>query len=59
MTKYITIPISEVMETQLGLHHFNPPLKVSSYKRDNEVIHQRMKSLGDKQCVQTLKDKGM
>jgi hypothetical protein len=44
---------------QLGLHHFNPPPKASSYKRDNEVLHQRGKSLGDEQCVQTLKDKGM
>jgi hypothetical protein len=44
---------------QLGLHHFNPAPKESSYKRDNEVLHQRGKSLGDEQCVQTLKDKGM
>jgi hypothetical protein len=44
---------------QLGLHHFNPPPKASSYKRDNEVLHQRGKSLGVEQCVQTLKDKGM
>ena len=44
---------------QLGLRHFNPPPKARSYKKDNEVIHQRGKSLGDKQCVQTLKEKGM
>jgi hypothetical protein len=47
------------METQLGLHHLNPPPKASSYKRDNEVLQQRGKSLRDKQCVQNLKDKGM
>jgi hypothetical protein len=44
---------------QLGLHHFNPPPKASSYKSDNEVLHQRGKILGDEQCVQTVKDKGM
>jgi hypothetical protein len=44
---------------QLGLHQFNPPPKISSYKRDNEVLHQRGKSLGAEQCVHTLKDKGM
>jgi hypothetical protein len=44
---------------QLGLHHFNHPPKISSYKRDNEVVHQRQKSLGVEQCVHTLKDKGM
>ena len=38
---------------QLGLHHFNPPPKALSYKRDNEVIHQIGKSLGAEQCVQT------
>jgi hypothetical protein len=25
---------------QLGLHHFNPPPKASSYKGDNELLHQ-------------------
>jgi hypothetical protein len=44
---------------QLGLHHFNPPPKASSYKRDNEVLNQVGRSLGVEQCVQTLKDKGM
>jgi hypothetical protein len=44
---------------QLGLHHFNPPPKEISYKRDNEVLRQTGKSLGVEQCVQTLKDKGM
>jgi hypothetical protein len=44
---------------QLGIHHFNPPLKTNSHKRDNEVLHQRGKSLGDEQCIHTLKDKGM
>jgi hypothetical protein len=44
---------------QLGLHHFNPPPKESSYKRDNEVLHKKGKSLGAEHCVQTLKDKGM
>jgi hypothetical protein len=44
---------------QLGLHHFNPPPKESSYKGDNEVLHQIRNSLGPEQCVQTLKDKGM
>jgi hypothetical protein len=44
---------------QLGLHHFNPPPKASSYKGENEVPHQRSKILGDEQCFQTLKDKGM
>jgi hypothetical protein len=44
---------------QLGLHHFNPPPKEISYKRHNEVLHQRGKRLGDEQCVQNLKDKGM
>jgi hypothetical protein len=42
----------------MGLHHFNPPPNAISYKRDNEVLHQRGKSLGDKQCVHTFKDKG-
>jgi hypothetical protein len=51
--------IEKLSSFQLGLHHFNPPPKESSYKRDNEVLHQRGKSLGDKQCVQTLKHKGM
>jgi hypothetical protein len=44
---------------QLGLHNFNPPPKAISYKRDNEVLHKRGKSLGDEHCVHTLKDKGM
>jgi hypothetical protein len=44
---------------QLGIHHFNPPPKTISYKRDNEVLHQRGKKLGAEQCVQTLKEKGM
>ena len=44
---------------KLGLHYFNPPPKASSYKRDNEVLHERGKSLGVEKCVQTLKDKGM
>ena len=44
---------------QLGLHRFNPPPKASSYKRDDEVLHQRGKSLSVEQCIQTLKDKGM
>jgi hypothetical protein len=44
---------------QLGLHHFNPPPKEISYKRDNEVLHQRGKSLGVEQCVQIQKKKGM
>jgi hypothetical protein len=44
---------------QLGLHHFNPPPKAISYKRDNEVLHQIGKILVDEQCVQTLKVKGM
>jgi hypothetical protein len=38
---------------QLGLHHFNPPPKESSYERLNEVLHEIGKSLGAKQCVQT------
>jgi hypothetical protein len=42
-----------------GLHHFNIPPKAGSYKRENEVLHQRGKSLRDEQCVYTLKDKGM
>jgi hypothetical protein len=42
-----------------GLHHFNPPPKASSYKRDNEVLHQIGKILGVEQCVQSQKDKGM
>jgi hypothetical protein len=25
----------------LGLHHFNPPPKESSYKGDNEVLHHK------------------
>jgi hypothetical protein len=41
------------------LSHFNPPPKASSYQRDNEVLHQRGKSLGAEQCVQNFKDKGM
>jgi hypothetical protein len=44
---------------QLGLQHFNPPPKTSSYKGYNEILYQRRKSLGDEQCVHTLKDKGM
>jgi len=44
---------------QLGPHHFNPPRKASSYKKDNKVLHQRGKNLGAEQCVQILKDKGM
>jgi hypothetical protein len=44
---------------QLGLHHFNPPPKESSYKRDNEVLNQVGKILGAEQCVQTSKDKRM
>jgi hypothetical protein len=44
---------------QLGLHHFNPPLKEISYKGDNEALHQRGKSVGVEKCVNTLKDKGM
>jgi predicted Zn-dependent protease len=36
---------------QLGLHHFNPPPKESSYKRDNEVLHEIGKILGDEHCV--------
>jgi len=43
----------------MGLHHFNPPPKASSYKGDNEVLHQRRKSLGVEQCVHTFKNKGM
>jgi hypothetical protein len=43
----------------MGLHHFNPPPKESSYTRDNQVLHQRGKSLGVEKCVYTLKDKGM
>jgi hypothetical protein len=43
----------------MGLHEFNPPPNASSYKRDNEVLHQRGKSLGVEQCVQDLKYKGM
>jgi hypothetical protein len=35
----------------LGLHHFNPPPKEISYKRDNEVLYQRRKRLGAEQCV--------
>jgi hypothetical protein len=38
---------------QLGLHHFNLAPKAISYKRDNEVLHQIGKNLGDEQCVQT------
>jgi hypothetical protein len=53
------IETEKISPFQLGLHHFNPPLKASSYKRDNEVLHQRGKSLGDEQCAQNLKDKGM
>jgi hypothetical protein len=44
---------------QLGLHHFNPPPKARSYKRDNEVLNQVGKRLGVEQCVQTYKEKGM
>ena len=44
---------------QLVLHHFNPPPKARSYKRDNEVLYQRGKSLGVEQCVHNLKEKGM
>jgi hypothetical protein len=57
--------MSERLETeklspfQLGLHHFNALPNESSYKKDNEVLHQRGKSLGAEKCVQTLKDKGM
>jgi hypothetical protein len=36
-----------------------PPPKASSYKRDNEVLHQGGKSLGDEKCVQTQKEKEM
>jgi hypothetical protein len=32
---------------ELGLHHFNPPPKTNSYKRNNEVLNQVGKSLGD------------
>jgi hypothetical protein len=53
------LEIKKQSSFQLGLHHFNPPPKASSYKRDNEVLHQRGKSLGDEQCFQTLKDKGI
>jgi hypothetical protein len=31
---------------QLGLHHFNPPPKASSYKGENEVLHQIREELG-------------
>jgi hypothetical protein len=31
---------------QLDLHHFNPPPKAISYKRDNEALHQIGKILG-------------
>jgi hypothetical protein len=51
--------IEKLSPFQLGLHHFNPPPKENSYKRDNEVFHQRVKISGDEKCVQTLKDKGM
>jgi hypothetical protein len=44
---------------QQDLHHFNPPPKARSYKGDNEFLHQIKKILGDEQCVQTLKDKGV
>ena len=37
----------------LGLHHFNPPPKEISYKRDNEVLSQVGKILGVEQCVHT------
>jgi hypothetical protein len=43
----------------LGLHHFNSPPKAGSYKRENEVLHQRGKSLGVEKCIQNLKEKGM
>ena len=49
----------KVSPFHLGLHHLNPPPKASSYKRDSEVLYQRGKSLGSKQCVQSLNDKGM
>jgi hypothetical protein len=43
----LAIKIEEkVSPFQLGLHHFNPPLKEISYKRDNEVFHKRSKRLG-------------
>jgi hypothetical protein len=51
--------IEKLSPFQLGLHHFNPPPKESSYKRKNEVLHQRGKRLGVEQRVHTLKDKGM
>jgi hypothetical protein len=53
------LKIEKISPFQLGLHHFNPPPKAISYKRYNEVFHQREKSLGAEQCVRTLKDKGM
>jgi hypothetical protein len=61
MKKFVSTSLrtEKLIPFQLGLHHFNPPPKASSYKRDNEVLHQRGKRLGDEQCVQTLKDKGM
>jgi hypothetical protein len=38
---------------------FGPPPKASSYKRGNEVLHQRGKSFGAKHSVQNLNGKGM
>jgi hypothetical protein len=43
---------------QLGLHHFNPPLKASSYKRENEVLHQIGKSLGLNNVFRLKRTKG-
>jgi hypothetical protein len=31
----------ETKSLQLGLHHFNPPPKESSYKGFNEVLHHK------------------
>jgi hypothetical protein len=31
----------ETKSLQLGFHHFNPPLKESSYKEFNEVLHHK------------------
>jgi hypothetical protein len=49
----------ETKSLQLGLHHFNPPPKASSYKRVNEVLHHKEGREGFEQGVQTFKDKGM
>jgi hypothetical protein len=35
-----TFGIEKLSPFQLGLHHFNPPPKEISYKRDNEVLYQ-------------------